>query len=198
MGHGQRIIPGDLEQKVTVRELRAQLVHAESRQGSQPRRIRGTPARDEAGAETESDRQPCRREGELRLGIGERGKTLREPGRVVCQDPHQADKPFAVHIIMEVEAHEDTVRLRRGVDAGLVRAEERDLLHAVHRSGDRLRVVLLSVQGEIHSDSRHRADTGDSSSEEELSPGRPGATGAGALSGRRHHCPEPSCMSPSS
>ena len=198
MGDRQRVVTGDLDQKVAVRELRPQLIHTERRQRREPRRARSACAGDQAGAEAEGDGQPRRGEGQLRLGISEGGDPLCEPGRIVRQDPHQANEPFAVHVIMEVEAHENTVSLRCGVDTGLVRAEEGHRLVAVHRSGDRLRVVLLIVQGEIHSDRRDRADAGDSSSEEELSPGRPGATGAGALSGRRHHCPEPSCMSPPS
>jgi hypothetical protein len=93
---------------------------------------------------------------------------------------------FSVDILAEIEAEEDAVCLRCGIDTGLVDSEERHCELTVHRGGDRFRCALLAVQGEVHSHGRDRADSGDSASEEELPPGRPGAAGAGALKGRRH------------
>lgn len=186
MRHRQGIVAGDLQQEVAVREVRAQPIHTERGEGREPCGGRTSRSPDEARADAERDREARRRRGEFRLGVGEGGEPLREARRVVGQESHESGEGISVDIVVEVQADEDAVGLGSGVDTGLMGAEERHGLVSVHRHGCGFRRGVRSIQGEVRSDGRDRADTGDSSSEEELPPGRPGAGGAGALNGRRH------------
>ncbi len=196
--HGEGVVRGDLQQQVAVGELRLQSVDRERRQGCEPARPDTRRTRHQARAESERDRQPGGREGELRLGVGERRPALREACRVVGEDAQQPPQSLTVGRIEQVEREEEAVRLRRGVDAGLVSAEERHGLLAVHRRrGGGGGTGILPVQGVVDSDRRGRADADDSSSEEELPPGRPGAIGARTLGARAHQWSMPSWSSPS-
>lgn len=107
-----------------------------------------------------------------------------EAGGVVGEDPHHPDQCAVVGGVAEVEGNERGVCLRVGVDPGLVGAVEGDHFGAVEGDGCGGGGGLL-VEGVVDTDCGGGADSGDSSSEEELSPGRPGSTCA--LIGRGHY-----------
>ena len=182
----ERIIAAHLQQQVSVGELRSQPVHPERGQRCEPRRSGAACARDETRAESERDGQARGRQGELGLRVGQRRLALGESRRIIGEDAHQPDERFPVDTVDQIESDEHSVRLSCGVDPRLVHSEERHRLIAVHRYDDRRVLGVRTVQGEVHSHGRHRADTGDSPSEEELPPRRCGTGGAGALIGRRH------------
>ena len=122
---GERVVGGDLDQQVAVAELRLQPVDRERRQrpsheGAVP------PARgDESGAEAERDASAAR----ARARAPARSRRARP-----CPGVRRAASSVRIRISrrspsrsvssQQVEGEEEAVRLRVGVDPGLVRAEE--------------------------------------------------------------------------
>ncbi|CAI7640701.1 unnamed protein product, partial [Penicillium discolor] len=172
---GQGVVGGELQEQVSVRELRLQAVHPEGGQRSEPGRTAAAGPRHESRAEPERDRQPGRGECELRLRVCERRSSLGEPRRVVRENTQEPAESVAVDLRPEVERHERAVRLGRGVDPCLMDTVERDGEGAVERCGGRGSLRVRSREGEVGPDRDGGADTGDSPSEEELPPGRAGA-----------------------
>lgn len=127
MGDGERVVGADLEQHVPAGPAGLQPVDAERGQlghrGGPPVVEPGGGV--EPGSEAERDGQPGRQDAQFRLGVGQRGAALGEPGRVVGEQPQHPPERRPVGAGAQRERDERRVRLRFGGDPGLPDAVER-------------------------------------------------------------------------
>ena len=182
VGHGDRVVRGDLQQQVAVAVLGPEPVDREGGQRPEPRGGRGARARDEARAEPERHRQARRRHGQLRFGVRQRALTAREPDGIVGEQAHEPSQGIAVGVGAQIERDERHVRLRVGVDARLVRAVERHHDVAVQRRRDR-GIRRSGRDGGVDADRGDGPRAGDGSPEEEPPPAEAAIARGGSIAG---------------
>ena len=126
MCQGQRIVAADLQEQVALASIRVESINRELLQGLQPvRDVLLSGQRHQLSPESEGHRQPGRIDGELGFGVGQRRLPLSQRSRIRGEQPQPAHRLGGLDPGFERERDEVRVRLRRGLDPGLMSAEER-------------------------------------------------------------------------
>ena len=139
MGKDDRVLGADLGEHVAVSPPGLKSVDGERGQRREPPGCPVGQARFDEGSapQPHGDRQPGGGRREIGLGIPQHGYAALQPARVVGPLAQQPAQAVLAHPWSEVERDEGRVRLRRGADPSLMRADEGDHRPRPWRVGSR-------------------------------------------------------------